>query len=317
MNIPLLIASLIGSSVLLTCFGISSHLRTRKTINERLKRVMSFDDTAPVVDTRVGYATPQGPVVRFLGALGEANKPQSEEEVSDVRRSLIQAGYRGPDTPLILFGAKLCLAIVLAGVFALIRAFALTTLAYMHTMLFFVLAAVIGFYTPTMWLQMTTRRRKRKIVEGFPDALDLMVVCVEAGLGLDAAISRVGEELQLTHPVLSEEFKLLKLELQVGVTREKALRNLGLRTDLEDINSLVALLIQTDRFGTSVAQALRVHSEAMRTRRYQRAEEQAAKLPVKLLLPLIFFIFPSLFIVILGPAVIQVIRILLPTLGGQ
>src|SRR5712692_3103092 len=198
MNIPLLIASLIGSSVLLTCLGISSHLRTRKTINERLKRVMSFDDTAPVVDTRVGYATPQGPVVRFLGALGEANKPQSEEEVSDVRRRLIQAGYRGPDTPLLLFGAKLCLAIVLAGVFALIRAFVLTTLAYMHTMLFFVLAAVVGF----------------------PDALDLMVVCVEAGLGLDAAISRVGEELQLTHPVLSEEFKLLKLELQVGVTRE-------------------------------------------------------------------------------------------------
>ncbi len=316
MGLPFLIASSIGFVILLTCLGIFTHLRARQTINERLNRVASTGIHAPEA-IRSGSATSQGPVLKLLGTLGEANKPQSEAELSHVRRTLIQAGYRGADAPLILFGTKLCLTLVLAGIFALLRISVLTTLPYLHTMFLFVLLAVVGFYAPTLWLQLKTRIRKRKMFEGFPDALDLMVVCVEAGLGLDAAISRVGEEMQLTHPVLSEEFKLLNLELRVGMPRDRALRNLGFRTDLEDINSLVALLIQTDRFGTSVAQALRVHADAMRTRRYQRAEELAAKLPVKLLFPLIFFIFPSLFIVILGPAVIQVIRTLLPALGNH
>lgn len=178
-------------------------------------------------------------------------------------------------------------------------------------------AAVVGFYIPSLWLQFKIGRRRRQILLGFPDALDLMVVCVEAGLGLDAAITRVGAEMKLGHRVLSEEFALLNLELRVGLSRERALRNLSFRTDLDDVNSLVALLIQTDRFGTSVGQALRVHSEAMRTKRHQRAEEQATKLPVKLLFPRVFFIFPSLFIVILGPGIIQIARTLLPGLAGQ
>ena len=154
------------------------------------------------------------------------------------------------------------------------------------------------------------------ILEGFPDALDLMVVCVEAGIGLDAAITRVGEEMRFGNEVLSEEFKMLSLELRAGKQRRDALRNLALRTDLEDVSSLVSLLIQTDKFGTSVAQALRVHSDSMRVRRYQRAEELATKLPVKLLFPLILFIFPSFFVTLLGPAVIQIFRVLLPRMAG-
>jgi len=160
-------------------------------------------------------------------------------------------------------------------------------------------------------------KRKEKILKGFPDALDLMVVCLEVGTSLDAAIYRVGEEMKLGNKVLSEEFKLLSLELRAGKQRRDALRNLALRTDSEDVSTLVSLLIQTDKFGTSVAQALRVHSDSMRTKRYQRAEEVATKLPVKLLFPLILFFFPSLFVILLGPAVIQIIRILLPRLPGH
>ena len=149
------------------------------------------------------------------------------------------------------------------------------------------------------------------MLEGIPDALDLLVVCVEAGMGLDAAINRVAEEIKLTNRILSDELKFLNLELRAGKSRQAALRNLAMRTDLEDVNSLVTLLIQTDKFGTSVAKALRVYSDTFRTKRYQKAEELAAKLPVKLVVPLIVFIFPSLFVTILGPAAIRIYEVFL------
>ncbi|NIM99593.1 MAG: type II secretion system F family protein, partial [candidate division Zixibacteria bacterium] len=152
--------------------------------------------------------------------------------------------------------------------------------------------AIAGFYVPDLWLRIKIARRRGKIAKGLPDALDLLVVCVEAGLGLDTAINRVAEEIKLGHKVLSDELKLLTLELRAGKSRRDALKNLALRIDWEDIKSLVTLLIQTDKFGTSVAQALRVYSDALRTKRYQRAEEIAAKIPVKLVFPLVFFIFP-------------------------
>lgn len=155
------------------------------------------------------------------------------------------------------------------------------------------------------------------MLKGFPDALDLMVVCVEAGMALDSAVSRVGEEMRLSNKALSEEFKQVSLELRAGMPRRDALRNLAVRTDLEDVNSLVGLLIQTDKFGTSVAQALRVYSDTMRTKRAQRAEEMAAKMPVKLMIPLILFIFPSILVTIIGPAAIKILRYLLPRFYGQ
>jgi len=164
---------------------------------------------------------------------------------------------------------------------------------------------------------MAVSQRKIKLLNGFPDALDLMVVCVEAGLGLDQAIARVGEEVSIGHRALGEEFLLVSLELRAGFSREQALRNLSERADLEEIRSLIALLIQTDRFGTSVGQALRVHSDSMRINRRLRAEELAAKLPVKLMLPLILFIFPSLMVVIIGPGAIRLIRNFLPALTGS
>jgi tight adherence protein C len=159
--------------------------------------------------------------------------------------------------------------------------------------------------------------RKREIFESFPDALDLIIVCVEAGLGLDAALARVGEEMHMRSPILGEELHLINLELRAGSSRERALRNLALRTGVEDIDTLVAMLVQSDRFGTSVADSLRVHADGLRTKRRLRAEEAAAKIAVKLLFPLIFLIFPSMLLVLLGPAFISINRILLPTLSGQ
>jgi tight adherence protein C len=218
---------------------------------------------------------------------------------------------------MIFLGIKILLTVVLPALYVFLRPSSLSTLSVSYTLFFLILVALIGFYAPDLWLRLRTRHRTRQIFEGFPDALDLMVVCVEAGLGLDAAIHRVGQEMKLTHKVLHEEFALVNFGLQAGQTRQVALKNLSLRIGLEEINSFVAMLIQTDKFGTSVAQALRVHADAMRLKRRQKAEELAMKIPVKLLFPLMLFILPSLFVVILGPAGIQIFRHLLPIMGGR
>jgi tight adherence protein C len=316
MELSIVITAAVFFMTLLMVFGISSYASSRtqqKEWRERLKGIGEsaaelLPESAPSSGTRL---------FKFLETVGEAAKPKNFEELSQLRKTLIKAGYRRVDAPLVFFGAKLCLAGALPVIFSLLRASVIPPLPYTQTMMFFVLAAVAGFYAPTVWVRLKTQRRQQEIVEGFPDALDLMTVCVEAGLGLDAAMNQVAEEVKLNHKVLSEELKLVNLELRAGQSRQNALRNLSLRTDLEDINNFVTLLIQTDNFGTSIGQALRVHSDTMRTKRHHRAEEKAAKLPVKLLFPLIFFIFPSMFVVIMGPAVIQVMRILLPTLVRQ
>jgi len=255
--------------------------------------------------------------LRIIRSVGEKITPKSEDELSHLRKTFLNAGYRGEKAPIIFFGMKGLLAIFLAVIFILIKTFFLKTMTSLNLTLFSLILALIGFYLPNLWLQMRIARRKEKILKGFPDALDLMVVCVEAGTGLDAAINRVGEEMKLSNKVLSEEFKLLSLELRAGKPRRDALRNLALRTDLEDVNSLMSLLIQTEKFGTSIGQALRVYSDSMRTKRYQKAEEIAAKLPVKLVFPLIIFIFPALFVVVVGPAAVKIYKILLPALGGH
>ena len=177
-----------------------------------------------------------------------------------------------------------------------------------YTMGIVVLGSLLGFYLPDIWLKQITDKRKEKVLKGLPDCMDLLVVCVEAGMGLDSAIKRVGDELNLSYPELSEELNLLNLELRAGKQRRDALNNFAMRTGLTETKSLATLIIQTDKFGTSVAVALKVFSDSFRTQRFQRAEEKAAKLPVAILMPLIFFIFPALFVVILGPAIIKIFR---------
>ena len=178
------------------------------------------------------------------------------------------------------------------------------------------LAAAVGYYLPNFVLSRMVFVRQREIFENFPDALDLMTVCMEAGLGTEAALNKVAEDMVHKSEVLSDELRLVNLELRAGAPRDRALRNLAIRTGVEEVDGFVSMIIQAERFGTSIAQALRVHADMLRTRRRQRAEEAAAKIALKLLFPLIFGIFPSLMLVLMGPAMIQIYRVLLPTMAG-
>jgi tight adherence protein C len=229
--------------------------------------------------------------------------------VSRQKLLIIRAGYRDPDTIMIIRGLKvLCPVAALALVY-------FTGVHRTNPLLFFLLALGIGVVLPDLWLTWRMRHRQHMLRRALPDALDLLVICVEAGLGLDHALLKVSQELRITHRDLSEEFQLVNLEMRIGKTRIEALHELGRRTGLEDIKALVAMLVQTERFGTSIAQSLRVYADEMRTRRRQRAEEMSAKTTVKMVPPLVFFIFPALMVVILGPAVISIMRQMGPVVG--
>jgi tight adherence protein C len=229
----------------------------------------------------------------------------------------MNAGYREGSVVTFYFVAKSFLAILFAGVFFVYMGFTGKSITTANYLLFMLTAAGLGYYLPNVFLARRIESRQREIFETFPDATDLMLVCVEAGLGLDAALIKVGDEMRLKSPVLSDELHLVNLELRAGNTKERALKNLAMRTGVEQVDTLVAMLVQAERFGTSIGDSLRVYADELRTKRRLRAEEAAAKIPLKLLFPLIFFIFPSLLLVLLGPAFIQIYRILIPTLGGN
>ena len=184
-------------------------------------------------------------------------------------------------------------------------------------LLVLVSASAVGYYLPNLFLRYKIANRQQEIFESFPDALDLLIICVESGLGIDQAIGKVAVEIDIKSKVLAQELQLVLMELRSGFSRETALRHLALRTGLEEIDLLVAMMIQADRFGTSMGDSLRVHADNLRTKRRQRAEEAAAKIAVKLLMPLIFMIFPTLMLVLVGPAMIQIYRVLLPSLGSN
>jgi tight adherence protein C len=235
--------------------------------------------------------------------------PTSPSEVSKTRLWLIQAGYRNAQHITIFRGLR-----VLFAALGFLSVFAIS--GFNSPMLLLGVTA-FGFFIPRFLLKKKMEERQRRLRLGLPDALDLTVICVEAGLSLDQAMMRVGDDLQTAHPELSGEFHLFDLETRAGKPRVEALRNLAERTGVDDIRALVGTLIQTDRFGTSVAQALRVHSESLRTERRQRAEEQAAKTTVKMIIPLVLFVMPSLIFVTVGPAVIQLMHIFMPVTAGK
>lgn len=249
--------------------------------------------------------------------ISKLSVPKDGWENSPLRIRLMNAGWRNQSAAALYFTAKtvLALAVPCAALMALIT----TKLSDERALLSVILVALagIGYYIPNIVLSQRIKVRQQKIFEDFPDALDLLTVCVEAGLGLDAALMRVSEELRFNSEVVSSELDLLLLEMRSGFTKETALRNLALRTGTEDIESFCAMLIQADRFGTSISESLRVLSDMLRTRRRMRAEERAAKIALKLLFPLIFCIFPALMTVLLGPAMIHVYRVLLPTFAGM
>jgi tight adherence protein C len=254
---------------------------------------------------------------RALHPFARLSLPEQNWESSPLRVRFLNAGLRGGGAPIAYFAAKTLLTFLIPGLFALYVGFSGVDIPAPTLLLVVILLAALGYYLPNVILARLIAYRQRELFEVFPDALDLMRVCVEAGLGLDAAIARVGDELRLQSAALYEEMHLVSLELRAGASRERALRNLALRMGLEDVDALVAMLVQADRFGTSISESLRVHSDGLRVKRRQLAEEAAAKVPVKMLFPLIFCILPAMFIVLLGPAVISAIRLLMPRLAGQ
>jgi tight adherence protein C len=247
-------------------------------------------------------------------ALAKPLQPKSEHEVGKLKSKLTVAGFRSEAAPSIFLGLKFVGLVV--GLFLCGGPMLLLSGATQKTLMYVVLIAGGLFYLPDIVVWWIARGRKNQIFLTLPDALDLLVVCVEAGLGLDQAMRKVSEEMKRTARVICEEFNLCNFQLQMGRGRAEVLHELGQRTGVDDLRALAAILIQADKFGSSIAQALRVQSDSMRTRRRQLAEEKAAKTAVKLIFPLVIFIFPGIFVVLVGPAAITMVREMFPAMSG-
>jgi tight adherence protein C len=256
-------------------------------------------------------------ITNITGPLAKLSTPDEAWRDSALKQRFMQAGFRHGEGTTIYFASKTVLATALPALLWLLAISTGSKLPLQFMLLCLLIAATAGFYLPNCVLNALIRRRQREIFEALPNALDLMTICVEAGLNLDAAIARVAQEITLTSLALGEELHLVTLELRAGSSREKALHNLALRTGQYDVDTLATMLIQADQFGTKIGDSLRVHSDHLRTKRRQQAEETAAKVALKLLMPLIFCIFPALIVIMLGPSFIQFGRVLLPSLSGQ
>jgi tight adherence protein C len=285
--------------------------KPQSAATERLRRLGGSDGIATTGSQAAAVVPDDNPAADLAQRLANPlNKllPPSATEARRTQKLLMQAGYRSNDAPIIYRGIHVAsmagFPVITAGVatyFA--QAFSTVLIAVM-------IAFVMGFFLPPFFLKRTISKRQRELRWGLADALDLMVVSVEAGLGLNAAMMKVSSELKDVHMAVASEFELANLEIRVGRDRDEALRNLAERTGVDDLRSLVAMLIQTDKFGTSIAKGLRVFSDSLRTKRRQRAEQEAQKAAVKLLFPLACFLFPTLFIAILGPAALNLMDVL-------
>jgi tight adherence protein C len=294
MPLALTILAFLTVVVVVFAFGAAT-VAPSSVLGSRLREIgwqRTKTETKPAIRERVQQA---------LDPLSKA-LPVSPTDVSQTRAWLIQAGYRDARHVSFYFGLRVLFAAIGFGIVVLVSGFT--------SMPLLIGVPAFGFFIPRFLLKRAVQERQRRIRLGLPDALDLTVICVEAGLALDQAMMRVGEDLRHSHPELSSEFHLFNLETRAGKPRVEALKNLAARTGVDDIRALVATLVQTDRFGTSVAQALRVHSDSLRTERRQRAEEQAAKTTVKMIIPLVLFVLPSLIFVTIGPAIIQLMKVL-------
>jgi len=284
------------SIALITGFGTSRVLALRSPERRRLREMTPSGSTTVVDQLRLTEQI--NPKLATIAS----KLPKSPKEMSRLRRRLLAAGIHS-------FGAAVVYSIAELTLPFLFAAGPLKLLIGPTAWIFAALAAMLGYMVPGLILGRLIAKQKRKIENGLPDALDLMIVCVEAGCGLDQAILKTSEELEISHPELAGELKLITTEVRAGKPRIEAFKNFASRTRVDDVRSLVAMLVQTDRFGTSIAQALRTHAEVSRTKRRQRAEEKAAKIGVKLVFPLVFFLFPAFYVVTLGPAIIQFVRV--------
>ena len=296
MLLPLL--AFVFGTLIITAGAMALMPRRASAIDRRLEELMVPADRE--IDSRPRYQS----LVGMLKRIGE-KAPRSPKELGALRLRLVQAGYRRDEALTIFFGIRVAFALVVFSILS-------SSIVGRPNMMVALAGLGFGYVLPGMVLARKAKARAHRIRLSLADMLDLLVVSVEAGLGLDQALSRVGTELEFAYPELSSELKLINLELRAGKARSEALRNLADRTGVDDLSSLVMMLIQTDKFGTSVAQSLRVYSETLRTKRRQRAEEAAAKTGVKMVFPLVFCIFPSIWVVTIGPAAIKFITVLFP-----
>jgi tight adherence protein C len=306
MAIALALFSFLLLASAITWYGYRFYLRAGR-VYEQVDRAGGV-----MVDSPLGIPKQQeGFLVRVIRQVGE-QIPVSPAEAGLTRRYLMAAGFRSERAIGVLNGSKVGLLILMV-VFALAVKDQITVNGTLGWIIV-AAAALLGWLAPGMILDRMIERRQLDLRLSLPDALDMMVICVEAGHALDQAFLRVGRELMLTHPAICEEFGIVTLEMRAGKRRAEALRNLAARTGERELQKLVAIMIQADRFGTSIADSLRVHADFMRIRRRQEAEERAGKIGVKLIFPIFFFILPSMFLVTAGPGVLQVAKYLLPTL---
>jgi tight adherence protein C len=293
--------------------GVRAMFSGRSEVIDRLERVKHaeadvFGDgavTAPASDAESGASAFFARVLRPLSRLA---RPTKREELSRAKLDLIRAGYRGEFALEIFLGLKLLMAPIITLIFLQINAQLTNPVQFPVDMVVAIWLCGTAFWVPNLWLRSKISERQLNLEKALPDAMDLLVTCVEAGLGLDAAMARVADEMQLASPLLAEELNHTFLEVQAGIPRADSFRRLAERTGVEDLRSLSAMLIQTDLFGTSVARALRIHSDGMRVKRMQRAEERAAMVSVKMTIPLVLCILPSLIAVVMGPAIVMITK---------
>lgn len=312
MLLVILAVVLVFATVALLIFGVISQRQAGSDpVAARLAEIKSSTEGAAWWQTRRTQRRPgwERLLARLAGFLPNADGQES------IKDGLTEAGFRGPNAVTTFLGAKILFAAGLPLLFFVVMATLRQPIG--NTLIWSVVLAVVGFYLPTLWLWQKAGERKTEVTHALPDALDLLVVCVEAGLGLNAAIVKVSQEIALSSPVLSTELRQVNNEMKAGINRIDALRSLAERTGVADVKSLVAVLVQTDRLGTSVAASLRAQSDSLRIKRRQRAEEAAHKVAVKLVFPLVLCIFPELLTILLGPGMISIYRALSSVNSGN
>lgn len=292
-------------AVVVSVFGVKIWLKPKEAIERVTGATPVHSDEAPIHPSLMFHE-----LVRKLGTM----LPVSPKDAGAIQRRMIRAGIRNPKAIQILYGSKVFFGLLMPLLMSL--AAANSPAEPSNKVMAVMAAAAVGFFGPNEYVRLRAKRRQKQIRRGLPNALDLLVVCVESGLGLDQAIVQVAKDLDHAHPEISEELVMVNLELKAGNRRIDALRNLAERSNVDDLKKLVAVLIQADKFGTGVAQSLRAHADYMRVQARQIAEEKAAKLGVKLVFPIFFCILPSLFVVTVGPMVVKIMRELIPMMNN-
>lgn len=311
MSAEQLLLMLIIVAIIAALAGLAMVMFSPRTIRERLD---TFLGKAEASQLETGGWIER--VAKVAQPFTRLSLPEEGWEKSALRTRFMNAGWRTPAAPTLYFASKMVLALGLPAAIALGLAIAGKYPSGQQVLLLLLFAcAAFGYYLPNVVLVRIAQRRQREIFETIPDALDLLTVCVEAGLSLERALIKVAGEIHIKSLVLAQELQLVLMEMRAGFTKEKALRNFALRTGVEDVDTLVAMLIQSERFGTSMGASLRVHSDNLRTKRRMMAEESAAKIALKLMFPLIFCIFPTVLMVLIGPAAIQIVRTLMPAMA--